>query len=171
MLSALGGFAPWPGAVLLDPAGGSAPDPHCRLALHAHHKCLHLCSSKFSLEYSLARLHIHKAWFCNTLLFITRPIVSMITNGYARATIGLHRKPFMLILVLSKCLSNLLFCWQNITFHVGVHETHFLSKGTHRFLSQYLSYFSRVWIVQATNFNNWFTQRPFISRANGQLVI
>jgi len=34
-----GGFAPWPGAVPLDPTGGCAPDPHYRLALHALAMC------------------------------------------------------------------------------------------------------------------------------------
>ena len=170
MLSALGGFAPDQGLCCWTLLGALPPDPHCRLALRTHHKCLHMCSSKFSLEYSLARLHIHKAWFCNTLCF------SLLDLLCPWSPMGMPDKRLVFIENLlcsfcSKCLSNLLFCWQNITFHVGVHETHFLSKGTHRFLSQYLLYFSRVWIVQATNFNNWFTQRPFISRANGQLVI
>ena len=52
-LSASGGFAPlppWPGALPLDPAGGSAPDSRYRLALHALAMCpktahLPLCSS------------------------------------------------------------------------------------------------------------------------------
>jgi len=36
-----GGFAPnpWPGALTLDPTGGSAPHPHYKLALRAHHVC------------------------------------------------------------------------------------------------------------------------------------
>ena len=40
-LSASGGLRPltlWPGALPLNPAGGSAPDPHYRLALRARHK-------------------------------------------------------------------------------------------------------------------------------------
>ena len=40
MLSASGGLRPlslWPGALPLDPAGGSAPDPHYTLVLRTRH--------------------------------------------------------------------------------------------------------------------------------------
>jgi len=59
--SASGGFAPPPGpppgAVPLDPASGSAPDPPYRLSLRDCHGIRTLCSSKLILKKALQRTH------------------------------------------------------------------------------------------------------------------